>query len=189
MRPKDEEKRAAIKEATFAMVAEQGVSALKMAALARRVGISVSTLYVYFEDKEDLIKTLFREVMRSMVAEVVAEFKPQRPYKANLRQVWLKYLDYRVSHYNAIRFYEQVRTSPFAEAAAGIKAAEMEVPLQLIRLGKEQLLLKDMDEWMLLAVLGGITERMTHMFVQGQVAHTEENVSQCFTLLWDSIKA
>lgn len=189
MRPKDEEKRAAIKEATFALVAESGVVALKMADIAKKAGISPSTLYVYFEDKESLILILFEEVTRSLAEAVLPEYKLERPFKVNLRHIWIKYLTYRIENYNAIQFFERVKTSPFHHAAIEIRSGVMDLPLQIIRAGKAQLLLKDLDDHLMMAVLGGITERMTEVFVRGEMVMTEESLEACFVLLWDSLKS
>jgi AcrR family transcriptional regulator len=190
MRLKDEEKREAIKQATFALVAEEGVSALKMADLAKRVGVSPSTVYTYFEDKDHLVQSLFREVIRAMVTMVVREFQPERPYKVNLMEFWKAYMYYRIRHHKEILFYERVKASShFQKTVMEVKEMEMVVPMQLIRLGKEQLLLKDIDEKLILAALGGLSEHMTDLFTSGQLEVNDANISYCFTLMWDCIKA
>ncbi len=190
MRPKDLEKREAIKQATFALVAEHGVPALKMADLAKRAGVSASSLYTYFEDKDHLIQTLFREVMKTMVGLAIQEFQSDRPYKINLKEFWIAYLRYRIQHHNEILFCERVKASPyFQKTVTETKMMELAVPMQLIRLGQEQLLLKEMDERILFAALDGMAERMTTLFTSGEMSPTEENIAYCFTLLWDCIKA
>jgi AcrR family transcriptional regulator len=180
MRVKDMDKRAAIKQATLEIVAEQGLSAIKMADIARRVGISPSTLYVYFANKEDLVKTLFQEILRDMVTEVVREFDPAKPFKISLRQIWELYLRYLVDNHLALFFYE---------AAADIKMVEMAGPMRLFKIGKAQLLLKDIDEEILLATLGGITEHMSKLFIQKAYPLDAHHIDLCFGILWDSIRA
>lgn len=190
MRLKDLEKREAIKQATFALVAEEGVNALKMADIARRVGVSPSTLYTYFEDKDDLIQSLFREVLKSMVTVVVQEFQPDRPYKVNLKHFWIAYLHHRIRHHQATLFYERVKASSyFQKAVAESKSLEMAVPMQLIRMGQEQLLLKNVAPELILATLGGMTDRMTTLFSNGDLPLTDAHVEECFAMLWDAIKA
>lgn len=190
MRVKDMDKREAIRQATLEIVAEQGLSAIKMADIARRVGISPSTLYVYFANKEDLVKTLFQEILRDMVSEVVKEFDPAKPFKISLRQIWELYLRYLVDNHLALFFYESVKNSPyFYEAAADIKMVEMAGPMQLFKIGKAQLLLKDIDEEILLATLGGITEHMSKLFIQKAYPMDAHHIDLCFGILWDSIRA
>ena len=55
MKPKDEDKQQAIADATFALVAQVGLSGLTMAAIAREAGIATGTLYVYYKSKEELL--------------------------------------------------------------------------------------------------------------------------------------
>lgn len=188
VRQKDDEKRQSIREATFELVAENGISGLKMAQLARKVNLSPSTLYVYFRDKEDLILTLFREVVQSMLNESISEFLFDQPFKDNLRRIWRNYLNFRINHYPAIAFYENVKTSPyFSQSAQEVKTVEMQGALELIRYGQSQNLLKDVDPQLLLETLGGMTDRMSLLMVQGKVDQNEDNMEICFNLMWDSI--
>jgi TetR/AcrR family transcriptional regulator, multidrug resistance operon repressor len=189
MRPKDLEKRAAIKEAIFAMVAEPGAAALKVADLARKVGIAPSTLYVYFKDKKCLILTLWTKVMQPIVRQMRGVFDPQRPYKNDLWDTWIHYWTYRVQHFNEISLYEQVKAFPYHKVASENKSAAMETSLEIIRFGKAQKLLKDHQETMLLAVLGGIAERLTLLFVQGELEMKPKNLNEGFKLMMDSSKA
>ena len=190
MRVKDLEKREAIKKETFAMVAEQGLAGLKMAQLARRVGVSPSTVYVYFKDKEDLVLTLFKEVTQSLVNHLMDAFREEDPFEDNLRRAWYNYINYLCDHFPAIVFHEQVKISPyFADLASQLKSAEMEGPRQIIRLGKALGRVKDVDEELLLASLDGMSIRMARMFVQGDLERNEKNIEYCFRLIYDSLKA
>jgi AcrR family transcriptional regulator len=190
MRVKDKDKRAAIQQATLEIVAEQGLSALKMADIARRVGISASTLYVYFDSKEALVRTLFQEILRDMVTHVVKDFDHSRPYKVNLKQIWETYLRYLVDNNLVLIFYESVKSSPYFMAmTSDVKSVEMAGPMQLIRLGKAQLLLKDIDEDLLLAALAGLTEHFSKLFIQKAYPIDARHLDLCFGLLWDAIKA
>ena len=48
-------------DAARALVAEEGIEALSLAALARRVGLSRPTLYEYFRSKDDLVAAIVEE--------------------------------------------------------------------------------------------------------------------------------
>src|SRR5690349_15980293 len=57
--------------AALDVFAEKGFAAAKLDEIARRAGVSKGTLYLYFEDKEDL----FRAVVRDTVAPNVATIR------------------------------------------------------------------------------------------------------------------
>ena len=190
MRLKDREKREAIKQATLALVAEQGVAGLKMASLARRTGLSPSTLYVYFEDKEDLIVSLFREVTRQIVHLVLGEYDPSLPYKASFKKVILKYLKCRIDIYQEHLFLEQVKTSPYYQKIiAEVKGDELEGAMVLLEAGKEQMLFKDLPAPLLFAALDGMIEKMSNLFICGELENNQTNLDHCFDLIWDSLQA
>lgn len=62
-------------DAARALVAEEGIEALSLAALARRVGLSRPSLYEYFRSKDDLVAAVVEEELprwASLVDEALA---------------------------------------------------------------------------------------------------------------------
>ncbi len=57
--------------AALEVFAEKGFAAARLAEIARRAGVSKGTVYLYFEDKEDL----FRAVVRDTVAPNIAHIR------------------------------------------------------------------------------------------------------------------
>jgi len=59
-------------DAARALVAEEGIEALSLAALARRVGVSRPGLYEYFRSKDDLVAAILEEELPRWAALVAA---------------------------------------------------------------------------------------------------------------------
>ncbi|MCZ8522715.1 helix-turn-helix domain containing protein [Paenibacillus mucilaginosus] len=59
MRHKDENKNEAIFKATIQLLNEIGFSDISMSKIAKRAHVSPSTIYVYFENKEDMLSKLY----------------------------------------------------------------------------------------------------------------------------------
>lgn len=57
-------------DAARALVAEEGIEALSLAALARRVGLSRPSLYEYFRSKDDLVAAILEEELPRWAALV-----------------------------------------------------------------------------------------------------------------------
>lgn len=62
MRTKDENKIKAIKEAVIALCEADGFTNLTTAKVAKRAGVSPATIYLYYQDKTDLLSRLYEEV-------------------------------------------------------------------------------------------------------------------------------
>jgi AcrR family transcriptional regulator len=61
-----------ILEAAVAVFAEKGFAAARMEDIARRAGVTKGTIYLYFQGKEDVFKTLVRESIGSTIAANIA---------------------------------------------------------------------------------------------------------------------
>jgi AcrR family transcriptional regulator len=57
-----------ILDAAVAVFAERGFAAARMDDIARRAGVTKGTIYLYFEGKEDVFKTLVRESIGQTIA-------------------------------------------------------------------------------------------------------------------------
>lgn len=95
-----EEARAAILEAAEQVLAEQGQAA-RMDDIAGRVGVSVGTLYNYFEDRQQLLEALRDMRGRELLARLDAELERSlgTPYRARLHGFLRCILEYSRTHF------------------------------------------------------------------------------------------
>lgn len=114
-------------DAARALVAEEGIEALSLAALARRVGLSRPSLYEYFRSKDDLVAAILEEELprwATLVEEALAGAGG---------------LDGKVEAY--IRAQLEVMTDGrHAAAVALVEHALAETAVERIRAGHAQLL-------------------------------------------------
>ena len=59
MRMKDENKKAAITKAIIGLINEIGFANISMSKIAKATGLSAATLYVYYENKEDMLRKVY----------------------------------------------------------------------------------------------------------------------------------
>ena len=78
---KDEAKNKIIAAAIEA-AGEKGFSKVKMGDVAKRLGISRSTLYIYFKDKEELIREILAYIRVSMINRVNESLKEKKLQEA-----------------------------------------------------------------------------------------------------------
>lgn len=68
MRKIDEAKRDSITKAVFQITYDEGITNLSIAKIARQVGVSKATMYVYYDDKTDMLSKIFLGVKQLMDA-------------------------------------------------------------------------------------------------------------------------
>ena len=113
MRARDPKKERAIRARALDTIVRQGFDGLSMQKLAKEVGVSPATIYIYFEDRDDLILTLYREESRKMAEATLAGFDPGASFAVGLRVQWKNRARYCLENPREAHFLEQIRHSPF----------------------------------------------------------------------------
>lgn len=88
MRTRDTNKEELVKQKAIEMLVKLGIEGFGMNRLAKESGVSVATLYIYYTDKEDLIKKIGIEIGQNFFNEMVKDFSPSMPFKEGLRKQW-----------------------------------------------------------------------------------------------------
>ena len=88
MRTRDTNKEEIVKQKAIEMLVSQGVEGFGMNRLAKECGVSVATLYIYYSDKEDLIRKIGIEIGKNFFEEMLVGFSPEMSFVDGLRQQW-----------------------------------------------------------------------------------------------------
>ena len=113
MRPRDESKIQAIHAKTVELAAQEGFDRLSMHKLAKAVGISPGTLYIYFRDREDLILQVSIAAQRQLFKATLQDFDPEMPFADGLRTQWRNRARYFLENPSQMQFLEMIRYSRF----------------------------------------------------------------------------
>ena len=81
------DKRTAILEATIRVLRERGLSGLKVEEVARRAEVGKGTVYLYFKDKQDLLKALVEHRTMDFYNDAAAITKLDLPFPERLRKL------------------------------------------------------------------------------------------------------
>jgi len=189
MKLKDESKRLLIIDKTLSLVLSEGIAGIKMAKLAKEVGISPSTLYVYYSSKQALIISLFTDLIKEQTIISKKQLASDLPYKIKLKTIWLQWLNFSISNFREMNFIEQVKQSPYFEKIpAQIKTDKQGVSTNLFKEGKEQQLLKNVDDKILIAIIGSMLKQTSELIVNKELTLKKKDTDMMFTFLWDAIK-
>ena len=86
-RKKREEKRTKILGAAARVFAREGFYSARIGDVANEAGVAHGTVYLYFESKDDLLISLFRESLSEVVQHVKAEIQKEKNAEDKLRRM------------------------------------------------------------------------------------------------------
>ena len=86
------DKRLLILQAALRLLAQNGFHGFSMKQLADEAGVAAGTTYLYFRDRQDLIRQLHQEIIRAFAEHVLADHDPHQPpriqYQRICRNFW-----------------------------------------------------------------------------------------------------
>jgi TetR/AcrR family transcriptional regulator, fatty acid metabolism regulator protein len=91
-RRRSDDKRSRILQAAVKVFARRGYFAARVADVARRAGVADGTIYLYFRNKEDILVSLFDEVMSEHLEGKRREVEPGADAPARLRAIAERHL-------------------------------------------------------------------------------------------------
>jgi len=135
MRPKNLEKEEAIRTIALQIIAEEGLENLSMQKLAKAANVSPRTIYIKYENKEDLLITLFIEdVLGGYEKAVLENFNPDVDFNRGVKKIWLNAFHYLKENRNSFALLQYGKSSPLLNKAfqkANIKQGHFFAPIHV----------------------------------------------------------
>jgi AcrR family transcriptional regulator len=115
MRIRNTNKQDLVKAKAIELLVKEGFEGFSMGKLARACSISVATLYIYYHDKDDLIKKLGCELGDRFFDAALTDFHPDMHFADGLKKQWDNRMAYTLANQKETQCYEVIRHSPHGE--------------------------------------------------------------------------
>lgn len=189
MRTKDKEKRVALFEATVKTVNTVGFVAASVSKIAKEAGVSPATLYIYYENKEDLLVSTYIEIKKNLSRSILDGFEDSLPIRDILNYVWLAMRSHISNNPEHFRFTEQFANSPYHTLINREKVERFFTPIiEVLQRGIDQKIIKDVELDILYAFMFYPLVALSNPRMCTNFELTEENIETAFCLAWDAIK-
>jgi AcrR family transcriptional regulator len=130
MRARDENKIAAIRQHALEMIVNEGFDGFSMQKLAKAAGVSPATIYIYFQDKEDLILQLYKEESNNFFSAIIEDFDPDVDFATGLKIQWLNRAKYAIANPKTAHFMEHIGYTPLHVKAIAIRHEAFGIAMQ-----------------------------------------------------------
>ena len=112
MRKKDDEKVRSIKEAVIKLILQEGFHGTSVSKIAKMAGVSPATVYIYFENKDDMLHDIYMEYSEEIYTYLLdcvdRKMEGQRQIEALIRS----YYNYILENKEIFSFVEQFSNCP-----------------------------------------------------------------------------
>jgi len=188
MRHKDDSKREAISNAAINLITSIGFADTSMSKIAKAANVSPATIYVYFENKEDLLNQLYLMVKREASTVMLAGFDDSLSVEAGFTLIWNNACRYMLTHPTRFAFSEQFANSPLVNRVSREEGAGYyQAIFRLFERGKEEGILKEMPPTLFIAFFYAPAMLLGKQHHNGNLVLDSELQQMAFQITWDAL--
>lgn len=190
MRVKDEEKRQQIRDAAVRLINELGFAGASMSKIAKAAGVSPATIYLYFENKEHMVQSLYLELKAGLLQGMMAGTDQEATIKGKLRRAWRNFHSLLISRPEIYRFCEQFYNSPYIRALPPERIDRIYSPMAAVFAAAEaQGLIRPLPFAVAFTHVFGPLGLVMKLGPQNGAPGTPEELDTLFDMAWRSVAA
>ncbi|WP_124066148.1 TetR/AcrR family transcriptional regulator [Clostridium sp. E02] len=152
MRKKDDEKVRSIKEAVIKLILQEGFHGTSVSKIAKMAGVSPATVYIYFENKEDMLHDIYLEYSEEIFDYLLQSIEKETDGARTIEILIRSYYNYILENKEEFSFVEQFSNCPSLANSCSGKRGICKI-YHLIREMKQKQILKNYQEDNLVAIL------------------------------------
>lgn len=190
IRTKSNEKRIALLNATLHLVNNNGFHDAPMWKIAKMADVSPATIYIYFENKQDLINKLYLETKTSFSEYAFKEYLPNLPVKNGFELIWRNIAHFKLNQVEEAIFLSQCDNiaTMVDEASRQEGLKNLQPLLDLWERGQKEGIIKNISPYLLYAYTIYPLAFLMTMQKRNDFELTETNLSEAFESAWNAIK-
>jgi len=182
------DKRSALLHATLTLVHNRGFHDAPMTKIAKLAGVAPATIYLYFQNKQDLINKLYIEIKTSFSTCAFKGYKEGLSVKEGFEIIWNNIADYKLSKIMEATFLSQCDNTPMIDEEyrkEGLK--HLQPLLDLWERGQEEGLIKPLSPFVLYAFTIYPMSFLMAMQERNIYGLTKKTRKEIFQSAWDAI--
>ena len=131
MRTRDQKKYDAIVKSTIELTNKLGFSGISISKIAKEANVSPATIYIYFENKEDLLTTIYYDIRKKASESVLTNIDVVMSIKEQFYAIWINSFSFYLNHPEYTQYREQFEQTTMMKR---IKTDEFELNKYTVKL-------------------------------------------------------
>lgn len=182
-------KREALVRATINLVNNNGFHAAPMSKIAKTAGVSPGTIYLYFENKQDLINKVYIEVKASFTQFAFEGYHEKLSVEKGFEKIWKNIAKFKLIEVEQAMFLSQCDNTPMIDEPSKMEGLNHLRPLlDLWERGKMEGIIKNVSPYMLYAFSIYPVAFLMNMQKRELYKLSPTHVDDAYEMAWNSVK-
>jgi len=183
------DKRNALIKATIDLVNNNGFHATPMSKIAKMANVSPATIYLYFENKQDLVNKTYIQVKAIYTNYAFETYDESLSVEKGFEIIWRRIADFKLIECENAMFLAQCDNTPMIDEQSrqeGIK--HLQPLLDLWARGKSEGIIKPMSDYLLYAYSINPLSFLMMSEKRGAFQLDKTHLEEAYQAAWNSIK-
>jgi AcrR family transcriptional regulator len=186
---KSQIKREALVRATINLVNNHGFHAAPMSRIAKMAEVSPGTIYLYFENKQDLVNQAYIEVKAAFSKFAFKDYKEDFSVEKGFENIWKNIAEFKLIEVEEAMFLSQCDNTPIIDEPSRMEGLKHLQPLlDLWERGKKEGIIKPVSAYMLYAFSIYPIAFLMNMQQRELFELTSAHLDEAYKMAWNSIK-
>jgi AcrR family transcriptional regulator len=183
------DKRNALIKATIDLVNNNGFHATPMSKIAKMANVSPATIYLYFENKQDLVNKTYIEVKAEYTKYAFETYNKNMPVVAGFELIWKRIADFKLNECENAMFLAQCDNTPMIDEASRQEGImHLQPLLDLWERGKKEGIIKPISDYLLYAYAINPLSFLMMAQQRGAFQLDKTHIEEAYQSAWSSIK-
>ena len=182
-------KRKALIKATIELVNNDGFHATPMSKIAKMANVSPATIYLYFENKQDLVNKTYIDVKSVYTNYAFATYDNSMSVEKGFETIWKRIAEFKLQESENALFLAQCDNTPMIDEPSrqeGIR--HLQPLLDLWERGKKEGIIKPISNYLLYAYAINPLSFLMISQKRGAFKMGETEIEEAYKSAWSSIK-
>lgn len=189
MRSLDLDKREAVCKSAVRLINQLGFDGVSIAKIAKDAHVSPATIYIYFENKEDMLKQLYLKLKEEMASFILKDFKPGPDHKARFKHLFYQHWFFFYQHPDSFAFIEQFANSPLLTGVCAESGARFYQPIMdILDQAQQSGAIKPISKALYQALVFAPLLQLAKLHASGRQSIQPQDLEQVFEIIWTGLK-
>jgi len=189
MRTLDPSKKEADCKSAVRLINQLGFDGVSIAKIAKDAGVSPATIYIYFENKEDMLQKVYLKLKQEMAAFILKDFQPSQDYQAMFKHLFYQHWFYFYQHPDAFSFIEQFANSPLLTGVCSEAGLRFYQPIKAVfEQAQAAGAVKQIPQSIYHALVFAPLLQLAKLHASGRQNVSPQDLEQVFEIIWTGLK-
>lgn len=176
-------------DAARRLLATEGLHGMSIKLLVKESGVAAGTIYLHFEDKQDIVRQVHASVLREVGQAISRDHDAEKPLFVQFRSLWHKLWTYFQKHPNTLMVKAQFDHLPKGTIKQDLEdvRASFQVVSQLFSQGRASGQIRDLPDEVLGALSFETCATLARQQLLGLLEFNDDMLESCISASWNAI--